>query len=343
MSALIDHPKCMGTPSERKLKLRELFIDRPITDTIFQDIDEARANRHLHPEPTSVLIIGDTGFGKSTLLTHYCRAHPLERVNGILCRPVLMVELEVKANMLSAAAEMLRALGDPGAERGTLSGRGNRVRTQLELQKVEVILIDEFHHIVEASGERTLNKVGDWLKQLSKRTGIPLVLAGLPHSASLLDINKQFAGICPYRRNLNPFDWRNADSRRDYRLFLARVDAALPFDDWSGLAEPDTARRLFIASSERGYAIPRPLMVQIRSAGGRAIDRGACRIEMQDLEEAFAQEIAPTSPLTYNPFSGAPSEIGKCPPSHNRADVKSKANARAYRTANRLNEILTTG
>ncbi|WP_275552351.1 TniB family NTP-binding protein [Microvirga brassicacearum] len=123
-----------------------------------------------------------------------------------------------------------------------------RARVQLRLQKVEVILIDEFHHVVEASGERTLNKVGDWLKQQSKRTNIPLVLTGLPHSASVLEINKQFARICPYRFSRASFDWQDSDRRRAFRLFLAQLDAELPFDDWSCLGDTDKARRIYLAS-----------------------------------------------------------------------------------------------
>jgi len=336
----IAHPSCRDPAGERKLKLKRVFIDRAITEAIFQDIDKARSNCALHAEPTSTLIIGDTGVGKTTLLEHYRDAHPPKRVNGIIQRPVLMVELEVKANMLSASAEMLRALGDPGAERGTLYNRSYRVRVQLKLQRVEVILIDEFHHIVEASGERTLNKVGDWLKQQSKRTGIPLVLAGLPHSASVLEINHQFAGICPYRHNLDPFEWKDPNRRREFRLFLARLDAALPFNEWAGLGEIDLSRRLFLASSQGEYGNLRQLMRLLRSAGARAIDRDAPCIELQDLEAAFSAEIAPTSPLTYNPFGCTPPEESSSSVSGSHSRAKTPSVVKARKASARISDVL---
>ena len=283
---------------ERKAIVGALYVPRDVTEEIREQIDTCREDARSLPEPTCVLVTGDSGTGKSSLLRSYLEAHPPRRVEGIMRRPVLMVELPVKATMLDAATAMLRAMEDPGAEKGTLDNRSHRVRTQLKLQGVEVVLIDEFQHIVEASGDRTLNKVGDWLKQQSKQTGIPFVLVGLSHSASVVDVNPQFGRICPYRFSLGPFRWDEQPNRVAFRRFLAELDSQLPFDELSRIADPDTARRLFLASDG---SVSR-LMLLIRKAAFYAIERDAPRIETVDLAAAYRRVIEPLSHLDHNPF-----------------------------------------
>ncbi len=181
---------------------------------------------------------------------------------------------------------------------GTLEKKSERVRIQMKLQQVEVVLVDEFQHIVEASGERTLNKVGDWLKQQAKMTGIPFVLSGLPNSKVVVDVNAQFARICPYRYHLGPFMWDDQASRKAFRMFIAEVDKQMPFNALSRLADIDLAKKLYDASEG---SVGR-LMLLIRKAAMGAIDRGAECIELGDLAFAFDRILAPLSPLDENPF-----------------------------------------
>ncbi|CUW40084.1 conserved protein of unknown function(containing P-loop containing nucleoside triphosphate hydrolases domain,14-296) [Magnetospirillum sp. XM-1] len=283
---------------DRKMIVGSVYVHRDLGNAIRAQIDENRESAPLFPEPHCILLTGESGSGKSSLLKSYLAANPPSRIDGVLRQPVLLLELPVKANMLGAATVMLRALNDPGSEIGTLEKKSERVRIQLKLQKVEVVFVDEFQHIVESSGERTLNKVGDWLKQQAKMTGIPFVLSGLPNSSVIVDVNAQFARICPYRYHLGPFKWDDQANRKAFRLFLAEVDKQLPFDMLTRLADVDLAQKLHLASEG---SVGR-LMLLIRKAAMCAIDRGAACVEMEDLAFAFDRILAPLSPLDENPF-----------------------------------------
>lgn len=281
----------------RKAAVGAIYVEREATTGLARLIDRLRANRRFLPEPSCVFITGDTGTGKSRFLTRYHEAHPHRRIDGRIRRPVLLAELPVRATMQGAATALLAALGDPGAEKGKLVDQTFRVRRLLTEQAVEAVLLDEFQHIVEASGDRTINKVGDWLKQLAKATNVPLVLTGMPNSAAVLDANKQFAGICPYRFVLDGFGERTAAERKAFRQFLAQVDAQLPFNRLSNLGEQGIAASLFLAT--KGSL--RQLARLLQEAAFHAIDRRSPSIEAEDLAFGF-QAVELLADLTHNPF-----------------------------------------
>ncbi len=164
----------------RRQALQDLFIERQPTTALTKLIDKVRADRDALSEPTCILITGDTGVGKSAFLKHYAAGHPPRREAGCLIQPVLYEELQSKTTIISAAKTMLRRLEDPSAGKGNLADLTYRVTHQLGAQKVEVVILDEFQHIVE-TGEITVNKVADWLKQVAKAANVPFVMAGMPH------------------------------------------------------------------------------------------------------------------------------------------------------------------
>ena len=281
----------------RKEIVGAIYAERETTNGLARLIDKVRADRRFLREPSCILITGDTGTGKSRFLVRYHEASPSRRVGGRMIRPVLLAELPVRATMQAAATALLEALGDPGANRGKLVDQSFRVQRLLRDQEVEIVLLDEFQHIVEASGDKTINKVGDWLKQLAKATNIPFVLTGMPNSVAVIDANRQFAGICPYRFVLDGFGRRTVAERKAFRQFLARIDEQLPFNDLSMLGEQAVATALFVAT--KGSL--RQLARLLQEATFHAIHRGAPSVSIDDLAFGF-QSIELIANLAGNPF-----------------------------------------
>lgn len=211
-------------------------------------------------------------------------------------QPVIYEELQSKTTILAAAKVLLRKLEDPGGGRGNLADLTYRVTHQIRAQRVEVVLIDEFNHIVE-TGDITVNKVADWFKQVAKATNVPFVMAGMPTAARVIQGHEQFAGITPYRYTLDQFDWSSRRGRTAFREFLARVDLALPFDGMAGLADKEWAEALFSATDGR----MRPLMRQIKQAAIHALARGSANVGQIDLAFGYEQ-IEPSDPTADNPF-----------------------------------------
>jgi len=159
----------------RRRALQDLFVPRAPTTALARLIDKVRADRDALSEPTCILMTGETGVGKSTFLQHYAARHPRRREAGCLVQPVIYEELQSKTTILAAAKALLRKLDDPSRGRGGLADLTHRVRHQLEAQRVEVVILDEFQHIVE-TGDVTVNKVADWFKQVAKATNVPFVM-----------------------------------------------------------------------------------------------------------------------------------------------------------------------
>ena len=282
----------------RKLLVKDLYVARDATQHIAALIDKVRNGRLLSPEPCCILITGETGTGKSAFLADYVKRSPARRDgSGNLVQPLLHVEFDSFVTVIGAATIMLRKLEDPSNGVGRLVDLTHRIRELAKREKVEAIVIDEFQHLVD-TGSKTVNKVGDWLKQLAKSTNLPIVMAGMPASSRVIDGNTQFAGITPYRHEIGMLTYGKDGERRQYRKFLALLDSLLPFDHVGGFADAAIAALLFEAT---GGSL-RMLMQLIREAAGSAIDRNAPSIGMPDLAFGFDQ-IEAMSPLTDNPFA----------------------------------------
>jgi len=280
----------------RKRTLQNLFVERAPTTTLAALIDKVRSDRDALSEPTCVLITGDTGVGKTTFLKHYAEQNPSRREGGCLVQPVIFEELQSKMTILAAAKALLRKLEDPCGGKGNLADLTYRVTHQIQAQKVEVVILDEFNHIVE-TGNITVNKVADWLKQVSKATNVPFVMAGMPTAARVIQGHEQFSGITPYRYTLDQFDWSSKRGRAAFREFLARIDLALPFDGVAGLADKEWAESLYIATGGR----MRPLMRHIKQAAIHALAHGSANVGEMDLAFGYEQ-IEPNDPVADNPF-----------------------------------------
>ncbi len=285
-------------PNERKALVRDVYVARDATEHIATLIDKVRRSRGLSPEPLCVLITGDTGAGKSSFLRQYVkRSPPWRDPSGNFVQPLLRVELDSFVTVIGAAKLILRELQDPSNGAGKLGDLTHRIRVLTKAQKVEVVLIDEFQHIVD-SGSRTINKVADWIKQLAKSANLSFVMAGMPEAARIIDGNSQFAGITPYRHTLGMLEFGKDGERRIFRKFLCEVDAKLPFDRLAGIGDIKIAKVLFDATNGN----LRTLMHLIREAAGHAIDRDVAAIGMTDLAYGFEQ-IEVMSPLEVNPFA----------------------------------------
>lgn len=284
-------------PSERRTILNETFIPRALCDELIATMDLVRRNMREGAEPTSITFVGGAGVGKSSILKNYVAGEPVTQAIEDGCivrkRPVLYVAFPESMSLGDAGDLTLRALLGPAAPQGRRARYGI-LPEQLFLQGVELMIFDDFQHVLEKGAEKTRTATRDWIKYLTKQTTIPALLAGMELINEIVSADDQVDQLTPYRFELPRYGYKTADEKKDFRDFLAELDRNLPFDHLAHLADPDRARRLHMASG----GVLRPFCIFLRRAADFAIEENAGCIRDRD----FARAYDKVGQIAENPF-----------------------------------------
>ena len=252
-------------------------------------------------EPVCGAILGASGVGKTSVVDHYRRLNPPQETDTALCQPVLKVTLQPDARPKGIAADLLLALGDPAWSRGTVESLTNRAVRLLKHCGVELIVLDEFHHLFDVDRAKVMTKASQWIKVLIVNTGVPVVVCGMPEAEYVLSAEHTERRF-KQRLILHCFSWRTAAGQREFCGMLKKLDETLPLAKLSGLASADLAGRFYLAC--RG--VPDYLMTLIRGAAAEALGRGNEQIDMEDLARIYERCLAQQRVLAEqsNPFIG---------------------------------------
>ncbi|KAA0578202.1 TniB family NTP-binding protein [Azospirillum sp. Sh1] len=276
------------TPTERDQRLVE--INALIVGTT-QSLDALRSIGTLHGswrgahEAACMLLLGLTGTGKTLTVLEHARRHPASDGDGDMRRPVLIVTVPARCTLRSLAGAILIELGDILPGRGSEAELTARVRHHLRRQGVELLVLDEFQHLINKRDARIVHEAADWVKGLLSANLCPILLVGQISAKRIIETNGQLERrvqtICCFR----PYDWRIDDDRLEFRAVLDAIDARLGFPERSDLGRTDTAlrihhfsrgllgqaMRLVRKASEIALAEDRPRLT--RSVLAEAVDR----------------------------------------------------------------------
>lgn len=131
-------------------------------------------------------LIGESGTGKSYIITDYCDDYPRYYENGQEIVPVLYVSLHEKVTTRAFLKRIFRTLtgqkkvnGDEEDLQAMLGGR-------LSASQTEVIFIDETQHLTRETSSVSTQHAADAIKSLMDLTGIPIICIGVDRSLELL-------------------------------------------------------------------------------------------------------------------------------------------------------------
>lgn len=288
----------------RSAQLARMFIERDVENRVHAIFDRVRTDRLRGlPEPRNILIHGDTGVGKSKILSRYVAKHPEHRTEqGTIKRSVLYVEIKNATNPASLAKHMLTRLGitEPAMLKGSAADLSRTVKTQLVAQQVEIVLLDEFSNAIPENGRAQTSNIATWVKDLSKaktRTpehpdglpgeAIPFVMCGTSKVKRVVQpaVNDELATLTPFRIEIPGYRYDTPEERAEFRNFLDLLDDELPFDEFSRLGQVDDnglsplADKIHVAT----YGILRLVGYLIVEAGELAIADGSAHIEEHHL------------------------------------------------------------
>jgi hypothetical protein len=284
-------------PAERRAIVNGTFVPRTIAAELIVTMDRVRRNMLEGAEPTCITFVGGAGVGKTSILKTYADGHGFHQSidNGVITRihPVLYVCFPESISVRGAADRTIRMLMGPTAPQGTRA-RYIVLPEQLKLQRVELMIFDEFQHVLEKGLEKTRAATRDWIKYLTKETQIPVLLAGMEAINDLVDGDPQLGQLTPYRFRLPQYGYTTQEEKKAFRAFLAQLDNELPFDRPAHLADPDRARRLYMTCG----GDLRPFCNILRRAADLAIEGRAGCIRDGDFARAYDE----LGRFVQNPF-----------------------------------------
>lgn len=303
------------TSIDERLKLIErIYVRRPKIDELLERIDYCRRHSKIAKDPTCLLITGETGTGKTSLLERYVKRFPRrveekQTKDGLMkvrIVPVLYVICPTKATEKNMVEVMLTELGDPEANKGNLTTQTLRLVHYAEACEVEGILVDEFQHLWDRDGNVIRKNVANYMKEIIIRTKKPMIVTGMPSSSGIMDDNPQLNRR--FRRvSLDPLKWKPSPPKdgakpiSEFKAFLSILDAALPFKR-SNLSDNVIAYSFFEASD----GIVDKVMRLTRTAAALAIKHDLEKLDSQVLAEAYEMELREERPEHENPFRSSP-------------------------------------
>lgn len=251
-----------------------------------------------HPgtrEGDIILVLGDTGSGKSALMRTLQRQATAEFSKaGDKC-PAPRFAMPSPCTARAISREMRKAVGDP-AGGGTAPENLDVLCALYPLLGVRLSIIDEAHNMGEDRGSLSDSR-RRFLKRAVNDLKSIMVLAGCPELEPMILSDPELARRVKWKYCVRLFDADVDQDMEDWKTFMGGLDGATGLEK-SNLASPDMARRILLSvAGRRGAGFE---LVDV--ARDFAIEYGHKKIEEDDLAEAFFDYVAKGDSRIENPF-----------------------------------------
>lgn len=211
----------------------------------------------------SVLIAGEPNNGKSCLLDHFMKLHPVTEVSdGSAYASVVRIDVPSTPTEATLAKSILLALVRHYRDRDPASLLKEQAKAALRQNQTRVLVVDEFHHL--SSAGRKSGNVLSFLKEISNELGISIVGAGILDAINTLTSEPQL------RSRFTIYQLPAWGLNESYLRFLDTYERMLPLKKPSHLRQEAIATRLYTrGKTEIGLTV-----LALREAAVRAIRTG---------------------------------------------------------------------
>ncbi|MFL9890927.1 TniB family NTP-binding protein [Paraburkholderia sp. RL17-381-BIF-C] len=287
--------------TETVKNIRSSFINLPHIKRILAALDRMHGYQCDSEEAEHLMLLGESGVGKSTLLIRYVKKHPAIEHEEFTEVPVLYVALGQSPTPKILANMLLRALGDPKWHVGKEVELTARLVFLIMQCRVRLVILDEANHLIDRGGEKTLHTAADWLKRFVDATRVSFVLAGIPRTRRLLATNDQLRERFREIIEIDRFSVANKSAEHEFRSVLNTFRGCLQGLPTIDFSAPAIARLFAFASDGRLRDIRRLLVRAVELA----YEQSNPRLTDAILAESFRTVIYPGSPDKRNPFHKA--------------------------------------
>lgn len=241
-------PFPLATPVDRA---NAVLIRYPRFNTLLSHIQLCQTLSQIADEPQCMILEGDPGVGKSTLVKSYAAACARYETPSGTKVPVFYLETPSPVTVKGMAAKLLAVLGDPAAHHGALWSMNARLVHFIHTCEVQLIILDDFHHLIDTETNRVLSQVSDWLKVLIKETHVPFLVVGVRGTVSrILQANAQLSRLFAVRETLQPFQWlpQTPETLQAFMTFVAFAERMIGVPLTTEIPREDLLYRIYYAT-----------------------------------------------------------------------------------------------
>lgn len=233
---------------------------------------------------SGILVIAESGVGKSALIKHLMRLHPVRVQKDVTLHPMVAFKIPKRPSAKSLAEALLRALGDPDYKSGSADHKFERIKVLLTTCGCKIVAIDDFQDVPARRKDKGIAEISDWLRDLCEIEFPGVILAlGTPPALVVRDSNVQLKRRMTTVHQLPVFDIASKANAEKYVEAMDGLVELMPLAESSKNNHHDVYPRILIASSGRFDHIIKLLVKAVIVV----VNEGGERMEMQHLKKAF--------------------------------------------------------
>jgi hypothetical protein len=241
--------------------------------------------------------VGIQETGKTFALERYTKRFPLSNGSNGVVRRVVYADMPIDCNLRAMAEQIADALNVSHSQRVNTRGLVGAILRELQKQKVEFLILDEFQEAFDVNRKKTLKDARGFLRKILNLRSLNVCVGGLVETYELLAADTQLKGrgLLPHHL-LHAYEWDDPVDQKLFRLLCDSIDDRLPFREKSNLGSITLSQRLYWVTD----GVIGILKEFLFAAACRAMNADADRIEMHFLEEAW--DVRKPIGQTFNPF-----------------------------------------
>jgi Bacterial TniB protein len=281
----------------------EGLIRYPRFSQIHKTIDRCMRLSKRCNEPQCMSLEGRPGAGKTTLVKAYVDLYPRRETEEGTEIPVFYLETPSPVTVKGMAETMLERMGDPAAHQGSQPSLNSRLCNLIVDCKTELVILDDFHHLIDNKTNRILRTVSDWLKVLIKETQVPFLVVGIEGQVqNILKENEQLSRHFAEQVTLSPFEWDVTDpeltSNKEFANFILFAEKMIGTSLPTEISREELLYRMHYAT-EGVVANIMNLMTYTQEI---LQEEGQNDMTMTDLSNAFERRLSQHLAKKVNPF-----------------------------------------
>jgi len=276
--------------------VKDRWINYPLAQEIIDMLEKLKTYEKNKSRVTSVLLVGSSNNGKTSLLNEFMRRNPTYdhysenphkltkeyfdkySATGV---PALYILAPSEPSETRLYSNILNSIFAPFKERDTIARKQYLVEYYLELLNVDMLIIDEIHNILSGSVAKQ-KQILNAIKNLSNHLKIPIVLSGTKDALRAVSTDTQISS------RFRPIYLKKWKMDKEFVSLLATFLSTLPLKKESQILTHNTAMEILEISD--GYI--GDVVGLLKEAAIYAIESGSERISLKEIRESNYNSMA---------------------------------------------------